>query len=72
MSESNCCGAKVIHSDICAKCKEHCDEIEVYCTNCDWEGKENDLEFDGEFTQEDGMIGYVYCPKCGKETIEDI
>lgn len=24
---SNCCGAKVIISDICADCKEHCEVI---------------------------------------------
>lgn len=23
---SNCCGAPIIDSDICSKCKEHCDK----------------------------------------------
>ena len=26
--ESNCCGAKIIHHDICSACLEHCEPME--------------------------------------------
>jgi len=25
---SNCCGSRVIYSDICMECKEHCDLVD--------------------------------------------
>ena len=28
MSESNCCGATIIWTDICSDCKEHCEPME--------------------------------------------
>jgi len=44
----------------------------MHCSSCGWEGKEDDIEFDGEFTQEDGFIGREMCPVCGKEELEDV
>ena len=26
---SDCCGAEIIHTDICSECKEHCDIFEI-------------------------------------------
>ncbi len=28
MSQSECCDANIILTDICSKCKEHCDKVE--------------------------------------------
>ena len=73
MGESSCCSAPVYEeSDICSACKEHCDEIEVHCYACDWEGKEEEVSVDGEYTQEDGFVGTISCPKCGEESLEDV
>jgi hypothetical protein len=38
-SYSNCCNAVVINSDICSKCKEHCDYDE--CDRCFGKGELN-------------------------------
>lgn len=72
MAISTCCSAET-DTDImlCGQCKEHCDVIEAHCLKCDWEGMDDDLEVDGESTQEDGMVIRVMCPKCGSEDIED-
>lgn len=32
---SNCCGAKIIWTDICSECKEHCDPVEEEDTMSD-------------------------------------
>ena len=72
MSESNCCGAPIVeNTDLCSKCLEHCDEIEVFCTSCDWEGKNDDLEMDGENDSLSSWINF-YCPKCHSQEIEDV
>ena len=70
---SVCCGAPLYpETDICSQCKEHSSNSEVYCPSCEWEGEEKEIEFDGEFTQEDGFVGRAMCPNCGKEGLEDI
>ena len=48
------------------------DKPEVHCQECDWEGLESDLDVDGEWTQEDGLVCDFMCPKCGSQEIEDI
>ena len=68
MSESNCCSAEIYeNTDICSRCKEHCDGIEVFCNKCDWEGKEDDL------IEPVSYVGSDYCcPKCHSEDLGDV
>lgn len=65
MSESSCCGATIIYTDICGKCKEHCNVIEVYCTQCEWDGLEEELINGGDGEDE-------RCPNCGNKGINDV
>jgi len=72
MGTSNCCGAPVYEeTDMCSACKEHCTEVEVYCAHCEWEGKEKEVEWDGEY-QEGCLVGAASCPKCGSENLEEL
>lgn len=40
-----------------------------YCLDCDWEGKESQLDYDGENDSESYWVNY-YCPECHSENIE--
>ena len=37
---SKCCDAKIMYSDICSLCKEHCDVIDLDEVKCDKCGKD--------------------------------
>lgn len=69
MSESSCCGAQIIHADLCAKCKDHCDVIEVFCIKCDWAGKESELAVDNDL---ESFWQNSYCPECHSKEIKDV
>jgi len=36
VGESNCCGAPILMGDLCAECKEHCEEAD--CPRCNGDG----------------------------------
>jgi len=45
--ESNCCDAKIIHSDICSACGEHCDRQE--CERCNGTGIIEKIDYGKEY-----------------------
>lgn len=55
---SNCCGARIMHTDICGDCGEHCD-MEIVCEKCDGQGINKYFFFTIKCTECDGE-GYVY------------
>jgi len=54
---SNCCGARILYTDICGDCKEHCSPVydEKFCDSCG-----------GSILEEDDC-----CDSCGKIYIEE-
>lgn len=62
---SNCCGKEVkeTETDICPKCKEHCELIEV-CDECGGEGVIEQNVWRGEEGMMIEMDIMVVCPEC--------
>ena len=42
-------------------------EYDVICSNCEWEGSEDDLEMDYYAEHESSMPIATICPKCKSE-----